>query len=64
MKLLVQLTGKFLCVIWNLVTKTYQKFVTLRSLKNFQKSFINAKKLKKILIDFKKLINLFEIKKE
>ena len=42
---IVQLFGqssvKFLCVIWNLVTKTYQKFITLRS---FFKVFNNAKK--------------------
>ena len=32
MQLLVQLSGKLLCVIWNVVTKSYTKFVTLISL--------------------------------
>ena len=46
-QLLVRLLRKFLCVIWNLVTKTYPKFVTIRSLlKIFQifKKFWNEKK--------------------
>ena len=30
-ELLVQSPGKFLCVIWNLGTKTYPKLVPLRS---------------------------------
>ena len=30
-QLLVQSPGEFLCVIWNLVTKTFLKFVTLHS---------------------------------
>ena len=37
-QLLVQSPGEFLCVIWNLVTKTYSKFVRLHSfLKIFNK---------------------------
>ena len=30
-QILIQSIGKFLCVIWDLGTRTYQKFVTLRS---------------------------------
>ena len=40
-ELLALLPGKLLCAIWNLVTKTYPKFGTLRSL---LKLFKNAKK--------------------
>ena len=36
---LVQSPGKFLCVIWNLVTKPYQKFVTLSSFFKIFKNF-------------------------
>ena len=54
---LVQLPGRFLCVIYNLVTKT--KFETLRTfLKIFQKRFFF-----KIHMDSKKSINSFKIKK-
>ena len=53
-QLLVESTGKFLRVIWNLISKTYPKFVTLRSFfkffkKKFQKLKENLKKYKWIL---------------
>ena len=55
MKLLVQSTGKILCAIWNLGTKIYSKFVTLRS---FFKRFRNGKKVQ---IDSKKSRKSFKI---
>ena len=57
-QLLVQSSGKFLCVIWNLGSKTYPKFVTLRS---FFKIFKHVKKIEKIKIGSKKSINSFEM---
>ena len=56
--------GKFLCVIWFPVIKTYPKFVTLHSfLKVFKIIFKNEKKkLEKIHMDFEKSTNVFEIK--
>ena len=49
-QLLVQSPGKFLCLIWNLVTKTHPEFVTLRSL---LKIFKNVEKIEKIHLDSK-----------
>ena len=53
MQLSVELPEKFLCVIWNPDTKTYPKFVTLRS---FLKISKNVKKIENIQIDSKKSI--------
>ena len=48
-----------MCVIWNLGTKIYPKFITLRSFfKIFPKSFKNVKKIQKIEMDSKKLIKV------
>ena len=64
MQLLGQSLGKFLCVSWNLCIKTYPKFVTLRSFfKIFKNISKTQKKIEIIKTDFKKLINLFEIKR-
>ena len=63
-KRLVQSPEKFLCGIWNLSIKTYQNFVTLRSIfKIFKKKFKNVKKNEKIQMDSKKSLNSFTIKK-
>ena len=44
-QLVDQLPGKFLCVIWNLITKTYPKFVRLRSFfLIFKEIFKNVKR--------------------
>ena len=64
MRLLVQFPGKLLCVMSNLVTKTYPEFVTLHSrLKFFFLIFKNVKKIEKIHMDSEKLINSIEISK-
>ena len=44
-QLLIQSPGKFVCVIWNLVTKTYPKFVTRCSF------FKNVEKIEKFHTD-------------
>ena len=44
-QLLVQIPGKFLYVIWNLVTGTYPKFVTLGSLLKIKQHFQRRKKI-------------------
>ena len=56
---LVQSPEKFSCVTWNLVRKIYPKFVTLRSL---FKKILSQKKIKKIHMDSKKLINSSKMK--
>ena len=48
-QLLIKSPEKFLCMIRNLVTKTYAKFVTLHS---SPKIFKNTKKIEKIHMDF------------
>ena len=49
MQLLVQPPGKFMSLIWNLGTETYQKFETLRLFfKIFKEIFKNVKKIEKI----------------
>ena len=54
-----------MCVIWNLVTKTYQDVVTLRSFFKIKKKISKTyKKIEKIYTDSEKLINSFEIKKD
>ena len=57
-QLLIQSAGKFLGVTWNLVTKTYPKFVTLRSFFKIYKTIFLMKKNR----DFEKAINSFETK--
>ena len=65
MHLLVQSHEKFFCVIQNFGSKTYAKFVKLRSfLKIFDQIFKNVKKIEKIYMDSVKSINSSEIKKE
>ena len=61
--LLVQSSpGKFLCVIWNLVTKTYLKFVTLYVyLSTFLKLFQKPQIIEKFHMDLEKSINSFKI---
>ena len=59
MQLLVQSPGKFLCVVWNLVRKTFPKFITLRL---FFKIFKKVKR-KFNFTDSEKSINLLKIKK-
>ena len=59
-QLLIQSTEKFLYVIWNVVTKTYPKFVTLRL---FFKILKNLKKIEQNYMDSTNLIYLFEIKR-
>ena len=49
MQLLIESSGKVLCVIWNLVMKTYIKFVTSRS---FFKIFKNVRNNLKNLYGF------------
>ena len=63
-QLILHLSGKFLRAIWNFVTKTYIKFVKLRSLQSFQKKIHKRKKrIEKIHMDSEKLINSFKIGK-
>ena len=57
-KLLAPSPGKFICVIWNLVTKTYSKFITLRSFWTFL-NFV--KKIEIIYMNSEKSINSFKI---
>ena len=56
---LVQLPEKFLCVIWNLVTKNFEIHNVTFTLKKFQK----RKKIEEIHMDSEKFKNLLEIKK-
>ena len=65
MKLLVQLSGEFLCMIWQLVEKIYTKFVTLRFIFKIRIGISETQtKNGKIHLDTEKLINSFEIKKD
>ena len=54
MQLLVPSLGKFLCVTWNIFTKTDPQYATLRSF------FKNVKRIEKICIDSEKSINSFK----
>ena len=69
MKLLVQSSGKFLCVIWNLGRKTSKvRNVTFDSKKKKKKKkknsifFSTTRKIEKVQINSEKSINLFQIK--
>ena len=60
LKLLINLTGKFKNVIWNLAAKA-SKFVTL-IFQNFEKIFQKRKNFFQIHMDLGKLTNLFDKK--
>ena len=62
-QLLVQSPRKFLCVIWNLGTKTSKIHNVTFVVQNYQKNFRNVKKIGKIQMHSKKSINSFEMKK-
>ena len=64
-KLLFQLLVNVLTVIWNLLIKSYLKFVTFTFIhQNYGNIFINIKKkIEKIHRDSEKLINSFKMKK-
>ena len=65
MQLLVQSLRQILWAKWNLVTKTYPKFVMLSLyFRILKKNFENVKKIEKIHMNSKKSINSFQIKKD